>query len=154
MAQKRQFILSHPCFYSLTLKETKKKNFLEVSTLQGLLQRRTGSLPGLQFPGWKLFPLESCKILVMRSGWNTPVFPNTRMGSCHAMLSGKCWVLYPLRDLLWKQPGFEPVVRSVVDLAKHLSVILNQSGWWGVAESWKSQSYRPVRNVLGADTVE
>lgn len=141
MAQKRQFILSHACFYSLALKEPKKKNFLEASTLKGLFQHHIGLLPGLQFPGWKSFPLESCKMLVMRSGWNTPVSPNTREGSCHAMLLGKCWVLYPLSDLPWKhKPGFKSVVRSVVGSAKHLSVILNQRGWWGGAESLKSQS--------------
>lgn len=61
--QKGQCALSHFCSYSLPLKEPKKKT-LEVSTPNGLLQHHLGSLPGLQFPGWKSFPLESCKMLV------------------------------------------------------------------------------------------
>lgn len=47
MVQRRPFILSHCCFYSLALKEPKKKKFLEVSILKGLLQHHIGSLPAL-----------------------------------------------------------------------------------------------------------
>lgn len=86
----RSLLLLFTCF-----ERAWEKNSLKVSTPKGSLQHNPGSLPGLQFPGWKLFPLESCKMLVTDEiGMKSSCFPEHQGGllPCNALGEMLCSV--------------------------------------------------------------
>lgn len=85
--QKGQFALSHSCFYSLPLKEPKRKTLWKYLLPKAYYSITLAHCLVYNSRGEKSFPLESCKMLVTDEiRVKHSCFPEHHGGPCHAML--------------------------------------------------------------------